>query len=95
MTVRSLGLNLLVSSNWTFSESSRDERVTETGDSVLTIKGPQGRINRAVWGPLNKTIISGGEDAVVRIWDSETGLQNRLSIPTLLVDERARATQLN
>ncbi|KAK2995024.1 hypothetical protein RJ640_012264 [Escallonia rubra] len=45
----------------------------KTGESVLTIKGPQGRINRAVWGPLNKTIISAGEDAVVRIWDSETG----------------------
>lgn len=44
---------------------------TETGESVLLLKGPQGRINRAVWGPLNKTIISGGEDAVVRIWDSE------------------------
>lgn len=47
--------------------------LAETSDSVLTIKGPQGRINRAVWGPLNKTIISGGEDAVVRIWDSEVG----------------------
>jgi len=45
--------------------------VAETGESVLTIKGPQGRINRAVWGPLNTTIISAGEDAVVRIWDSE------------------------
>ncbi|XP_072973545.1 eukaryotic translation initiation factor 3 subunit I-like [Typha angustifolia] len=45
----------------------------QTSESVLTIKGPQGRINRAVWGPLNKTIISGGEDAVIRIWDSETG----------------------
>ncbi|KAF5445308.1 hypothetical protein F2P56_034368 [Juglans regia] len=45
----------------------------QMGESVLTIKGPQGRINRAVWGPLNKTIISAGEDAVVRIWDSETG----------------------
>ena len=38
---------------------------------MLLLKGPQGRINRAVWGPLNKTIISAGEDAVVRIWDSE------------------------
>lgn len=38
---------------------------------MLTIKGPQGRINRAVWGPLNNTIISAGEDAMVRIWDSE------------------------
>ncbi|KAF6136577.1 hypothetical protein GIB67_016033 [Kingdonia uniflora] len=45
----------------------------QTGESVLTIKGPEGRISRAVWGPLNKTIISAGEDAVIRIWDSETG----------------------
>ncbi|KAF3644483.1 Eukaryotic translation initiation factor 3 subunit I [Capsicum annuum] len=47
--------------------------ILEIGDSVLTLKGPQGRINRAVWGPLNKTIISAGEDAVIRIWDAETG----------------------
>ncbi|KAG5059261.1 hypothetical protein JHK87_000290 [Glycine soja] len=45
----------------------------QTGESVLLIKGPQGRINRAIWGPLNRTIISAGEDAVIRIWDSETG----------------------
>lgn len=45
----------------------------QTADSVLTITGIKGRINRAVWGPLNSTIISGGEDSVVRIWDSETG----------------------
>ncbi|CAL9781761.1 unnamed protein product [Musa acuminata subsp. burmannicoides] len=45
----------------------------ETSESVLTIKGPQGPINRAVWGPLNKTIISAGEDAVIRVWDTETG----------------------
>ncbi|KAL3830363.1 hypothetical protein ACJIZ3_019165 [Penstemon smallii] len=45
----------------------------QVGESVLILKGPQGRINRAVWGPLNKTIISCGEDSVVRIWDSATG----------------------
>lgn len=45
--------------------------LSEIGESVLVLKGPQGRINRAVWGPLNQTIISAGEDAVVRIWDSE------------------------
>ncbi|PKI68409.1 hypothetical protein CRG98_011206, partial [Punica granatum] len=44
-----------------------------TAESVLVIRGPQGRINRAVWGPLNKTIISAGEDSIIRIWDSETG----------------------
>ncbi|CAI9089258.1 OLC1v1023799C1 [Oldenlandia corymbosa var. corymbosa] len=42
-------------------------------ESIQVIKGPQGRINRAVWGPLNRTIISAGEDSIVRIWDSETG----------------------
>uniref|UniRef100_A0A2P2KY68 Serine-threonine kinase receptor-associated protein n=1 Tax=Rhizophora mucronata TaxID=61149 RepID=A0A2P2KY68_RHIMU len=45
----------------------------QIAESVLLLKGPQGRINRAVWGPLNRTIISAGEDAVIRIWDSETG----------------------
>ncbi|XP_065847973.1 eukaryotic translation initiation factor 3 subunit I-like [Euphorbia lathyris] len=45
----------------------------QTGESVLVLKGPQGRINRAVWGPLNRTIISAGEDAIIRIWDAETG----------------------
>lgn len=45
----------------------------QTQESVLTLTGPQGRINRAVWGPLNRTIISAGEDTVIRIWDSETG----------------------
>lgn len=47
---------------------------SETGESLLVIKGPQGRINRAIWGPLNRTIISAGEDSVVRIWDSEVFL---------------------
>ncbi|KAI3997021.1 hypothetical protein MKX01_021297 [Papaver californicum] len=45
----------------------------QTAESALKITGPQGRINRAVFGPLNRTIISAGEDAIVRIWDSETG----------------------
>lgn len=45
----------------------------QTGDSVHILRGHQGRISRAVWGPLNKTIISAGEDAIIRVWDSETG----------------------
>lgn len=42
-------------------------------DPVLTISGPQGRITRACWGPLNKTLISTGEDGKLRKWDPETG----------------------
>ncbi|KAH9299278.1 hypothetical protein KI387_030960 [Taxus chinensis] len=45
----------------------------QNSESGLTIPGTKFRINRAVWGPLNRTIISAGEDAVVRLWDSETG----------------------
>ncbi|CAN0887497.1 Eukaryotic translation initiation factor 3 subunit I [Linum grandiflorum] len=45
----------------------------QSGESVLVLKGPQGRINRAVWGPLNRTIITAGEDSVIRRWDTETG----------------------
>ncbi|KAJ6890813.1 hypothetical protein NC651_024350 [Populus alba x Populus x berolinensis] len=54
-------------------KSIADDPSQQSGESVLTITGPTGRINRAVWGSLNKTIISAGEDSVVRIWDSETG----------------------
>jgi len=45
----------------------------EVGDSVLVLQSPDGKkkINRAVWGPLNQTIVSGGEDAAIRIWDAE------------------------
>ncbi|KAL4280527.1 hypothetical protein GQ457_03G043990 [Hibiscus cannabinus] len=49
------------------------DQTEQTEESALVIKGPQGRINRAVWGPLNTTIVSAGEDAVIRLWDSETG----------------------
>lgn len=45
----------------------------------LKITGPSGRINRVVWGPLNKTIISAGEDAIVRIWDAHVCLLQRVS----------------
>ena len=33
----------------------------------------EGRINRVLWGPLNKTLLTGGEDGVIRLWDVETG----------------------
>jgi WD40 repeat protein len=53
---------------WQFANFYVD---AENSDSVLTITGPQGRINRVLWGPLNKTLISAGEDATIRIWDAE------------------------
>lgn len=33
--------------------------------------GHEGRITRALWGPLNRTIISAGEDGTLRLWDVE------------------------
>eukprot|EP00897_Mesotaenium_endlicherianum_P007870 jgi/Mesen1/7110/ME000369S06429 len=45
----------------------------QTSEPLLIIKGPQGRINRVVWGPLNQTIIGAGEDCIIRMWDAETG----------------------
>ncbi|KAL0898213.1 hypothetical protein Bca101_082174 [Brassica carinata] len=51
-----------------------DPFMEQVSDSVLILENPEGRkrINRAVW-PLNQIIVSGGEDAVLRIWDAETG----------------------
>lgn len=64
---------------------------SETAESLLVIKGPQGRINRAIWGPLNKTIISAGEDAVIRIWDSEVRSCFLLPIFVYFVDTHTRS----
>lgn len=50
-------------------------------EDVLTITGVQGRINRCVWGPLNQTLVSAGEDCIVRVWDSESGKMIRKSSP--------------
>lgn len=51
------------------NKGSRDQNK----ESVLKITGPQGRITRCVWGPLNQTLISAGEDCIIRMWDAETG----------------------
>ncbi|ONM27479.1 hypothetical protein ZEAMMB73_Zm00001d007727 [Zea mays] len=40
----------------------------ESGFAITSING---RINRAVWGPLNRTIVTDREDATIRIWDLE------------------------
>ncbi|RXI06876.1 hypothetical protein DVH24_026012 [Malus domestica] len=58
------------------------------GESILILKGPKGRINRAVWGPLNRTIISTGEDAVIRIWDAELWDTRELTLIKTYVTER-------
>ena len=48
-------------------------REEQTNDIKISMSGPAGRINRALWGPLNTTILTGGEDGVIRLWDVETG----------------------
>ena len=58
----------------------------ESSEDILTITGPQGRINRVMWGPLNKTIISAGEDATVRIWDAEVFPKLLKSFSSLICD---------
>ena len=40
---------------------------------MVKLTGFTGRVNRAVWGPLNKTIITAGEDGTLRQFDAQTG----------------------
>nr|XP_034569326.1 uncharacterized protein LOC117833837 [Setaria viridis] len=41
------------------------------GESALVITGIKRRINRAIWGPLERTINTAGEDAAIAILESE------------------------
>ncbi|KAL1819219.1 hypothetical protein ACET3Z_014088 [Daucus carota] len=76
----SVGDKLAVIATDSFGEMSSAIHVKEIagepseqcGDSVIELAQLGGRSNRAVWGPLNRTIISGGEEGVVRVWDVET-----------------------
>uniref|UniRef100_A0A804QK23 AP complex mu/sigma subunit domain-containing protein n=1 Tax=Zea mays TaxID=4577 RepID=A0A804QK23_MAIZE len=46
----------------------RRHKMEESGFAITSING---RINMAVWGPLNRTIVTARVDATIRIWDSE------------------------
>ncbi|KNA18435.1 hypothetical protein SOVF_070880 [Spinacia oleracea] len=77
----SVGDKLAVITTDTFMEKTSAihvKRIAEdideqSDESVVVMRGPSGRINRAVWGPLNKTIISCGEDCIIRVWDPVKG----------------------
>lgn len=47
--------------------------VPETSEPVRAMTCPASRINEALWGALNQTVISGHEDGSLRLWDVETG----------------------
>mgnify|MGYP002838617261 CR=1 FL=1 len=43
----------------------------------VTIKGHTGKITRALWGPVNRSIFSGSDDTTIRIWDWELFKEER------------------
>ena len=49
---------------------------TESADPVRAMFEPDmKKQNVALWASLNQSIISGGDDGAIRIWDVETGVQ--------------------
>ncbi len=55
----------------TIAEDPADQDTT----ILQSLKGPTGRIQRVEWTDLNRTLISAGEDGIVRRWDVEVRLQ--------------------
>lgn len=59
-------------------ELTPNVRQTSDGMSdtpILQFIGHDGKINRALWGPVNKTIITCSDDSTIRVWDSSSGEQ--------------------
>jgi translation initiation factor 3 subunit I len=98
----SKGEQLLLLTTDTFMRESSAVRILRTGDpeaglekdEILTIQGKhQGRITRAVWGPMNQTIVTAGEEGIIRKFDTETGKlleqvdAHELPINTMSVNE--------
>ena len=54
-------------------EIDLEDRSRQTARVIRRIDGPQGRVTRVLWGPLNRTVITGGEDGIIRSWDAENG----------------------
>lgn len=55
-------------------------RASSDGQSdapVLQFIGHEGKINRALWGPANKTIATCSDDGTIRVWDAASGEQLR------------------
>lgn len=50
-----------------------DDAAEQDTTILQALKGPTGRIQRVEFTDLNRTLISAGEDGVVRRWDVETG----------------------
>ena len=48
---------------------------------LLELVGHEGRITRCAWGPLNRTLLSAGEDGSVRLWDVEVRSRARRRAP--------------
>jgi translation initiation factor 3 subunit I len=38
---------------------------------VVTLLGHQGKINQAIWGPMNETIFSCSDDGTIKLWNPE------------------------
>ncbi|KAI3426446.1 hypothetical protein D9Q98_008813 [Chlorella vulgaris] len=45
----------------------------QSGEEILQLTGPVGRITRVHWVDGNRTLLSSSEDGIVRRWDVETG----------------------
>eukprot|EP00695_Tsukubamonas_globosa_P000417 TRINITY_DN1316_c0_g1_i1.p1 TRINITY_DN1316_c0_g1~~TRINITY_DN1316_c0_g1_i1.p1 ORF type:complete len:344 (-),score=87.34 TRINITY_DN1316_c0_g1_i1:45-1076(-) len=56
-------------------ESGNPSGQADVSVRQITGHAEKTKINSVLWGPLNKTILSAGDDCTLRLWDAETGTQ--------------------